>query len=238
MRRGGSASVRSASSRSPAARSTRRVVTRHQVRDALERLILDGTHKPGTRLVQEQFARRFNVARSVVREALLELQSSGLVESVDNRGVYVGRLDAARLIEAFEVREALEALAVRLCCERTTREELRGLEAMAERIRDLGRQRRPTEMASTDRAFHDELLRLSGNRMLVSLSSSWRVFGKVIRVGRDPEQVFREHMGILRAIGANQPERAERLARAHIRVAREIVARRARSGRFVPEWVS
>lgn len=238
MRNPSSATASTTAARRPATRGPRRVVTRHQVRDALERLILAGTHKPGTRLVQEQLARRLNVARSVVREALLELQASGLVEPVDNRGVYVGRLDTARLIEAFEVREALEALAVRLCCRRTTREELGNLEVMAGRIRALGRARRPAEMASIDRAFHHELLRLSGNRMLVNLSNAWRVFGKVIRVGRDPDEVFREHMGILRAIAANRPAQAERLARAHIRVARELVARRARSGRFVPEWVS
>src|SRR5437667_6189130 len=99
----------------------RRLVSRHQVRDTLQRMILAGERPPGTKLVQQQLARSFGVAQGVVREALLELQAFGLVESIDNRGVYVSELSVKRLLDSFDVREIHEGLAARLCCEHLNR---------------------------------------------------------------------------------------------------------------------
>jgi len=200
-------------------------------------MILDGTHKPGAKLVQEELARQCGVARSVVREALLELQASGLVESIDNRGVFVSRLDLAKLMEAFDVREALEGMAVRLCCERTTRMELRALADKADRIYSLGVEGKLEEMASLDRELHHDLLRLSGNSILVRLSESYRVFGKVMRLGRDPRAVREEHLGILHAIEANDPREAARWIHEHIQSAKRVVEEQGKTGAFVPQWV-
>ena len=79
---------------------------RARVREDIRKLILTGELKPGARLTQQQLAQRFGVAQSVVRESLLELQFSGLVESIDNLGVFV-RNQATRLL-------AIPALAERL----------------------------------------------------------------------------------------------------------------------------
>src|SRR3954451_6879240 len=91
---------------------------RHRVREDVRRLILSGELKPGTRLTQQQLAKRFGVAQSVIRESLLELQFTGLVESIDNLGIFVSELDTEKLLQAYEVREMLEGLAARSCCER------------------------------------------------------------------------------------------------------------------------
>src|SRR5437016_13257334 len=98
---------------------------RGRVRDELRKLILSGEFGPGTRLTQQQLAKRFGVAQSVIRESLLELQSSGLVESVDNLGVFVAGLDNPKLLQAYQVREMLEGLAARLCCELVSRADLK-----------------------------------------------------------------------------------------------------------------
>src|SRR3954447_9663692 len=105
---------------------------RGRVRDELRKLILIGEFPPGSRLTQQQLAKRFGVAQSVVRESLLELQSTGLVEAVDNLGVFVAGLDNAKLIEAYHVREMLEGLAARLCCEHASRADVRQLYELVE----------------------------------------------------------------------------------------------------------
>ena len=64
-------------------------VVRHEVRDEIQRRILSGENKPGERLSQQSLARELGVAQGTVREALLELQWLGLVESVDHLGVFV-----------------------------------------------------------------------------------------------------------------------------------------------------
>src|SRR3954447_24733363 len=94
---------------------------RHRVREDVRRLILTGELKPGSRLTQQQLAQRFGVAQSVVRESLLELQFSGLVESIDNLGVFVRNIDNNTLLHAYYVREMFEGLAARLCCQNASR---------------------------------------------------------------------------------------------------------------------
>ena len=96
----------------------RRVVVRHEVRDGVQRLIVNGRQKPGSKLVQQKLAKQFGVAQGVIREALLELQVCGLVEAIDNRGMFVSPIDAQKLLDAFEIREVHEGLAARLCCTR------------------------------------------------------------------------------------------------------------------------
>ncbi len=218
-------------------RRSRSSLARHHVRDHLQQMILSGQCKPGSKLVQQGLARQFGVSQAVVREALLELQLCGLVEAVDNRGIYVGKLDAQKLIESYEVREVHEGLAARLCVERVTRAEIRALEELAERIYRLGSAGRFQDMALSDREFHQQLLRLSGNSMLIRLADNYWVFGKVVRLGRPPRAVHKEHMAILRAIAANRAPDAERLMRDHIRLGREKLEQQVKSGKFVPVWV-
>src|SRR5690348_3836340 len=91
-------------------------VGRHHVREEIQRRILSGESKAGERLSQQSLARELGVAQGTVRESLIELQWLGLVDSVDHLGVFVGNLDIARICEAYAVREVLEGLAARLCC--------------------------------------------------------------------------------------------------------------------------
>ena len=109
-------------------------VSRHRVKEGLREMILSGKYPPGAKLPQVQLARQFGVAQGVIRESLLELKACGLVEVVDHVGVFVSNLDARKLLEAYEIREMLEGLAARLCCQRASREDLGELEAVAKRI--------------------------------------------------------------------------------------------------------
>ena len=211
---------------------------RERIREKLQQMILGGTLRPGARLVQQRLARHLGVCQSVVREALLELQVCGLVETVYNRGMFVSQLDAKKLLDSFDVRAAHECLAVRLCCDRVTRNEIRELTRLAEQICELGEAGRIREMAALDRELHQRLILLSGNSMLVRLSQNFWVLGKILRAGRDPRTVRDEHVSILKAIGLGQPEKAEQRMRRHIEAAKQLVEADIRNRRFVPAWVT
>lgn len=211
---------------------------RERVREQLQRLILGGTLRPGAKLVQQRLAGQLRVCQSVVREALLELQVCGLVETVYNRGMSVSQLDAKRLLDSFDVRAAHECLAVRLCCDRVTRNEIRELTRLAAQICELGEAGRNREMAALDRELHQRLILLSGNSMLVRLSQNFWVLGKILRAGRDPRAVRDEHLSILNAIGLGQTEKAEQRMRKHIEAGKRLVEADIRNRRFVPAWVT
>src|SRR5919107_497581 len=122
--------MQSTMAKEAASSSTHSTTARSRVREDVRRLILSGELRPGTRLTQQQLAKRFGVAQSVVRESLLELQFSGLVRSVDNLGIFVSELDTDLLLQGYEVREMLEGLAARCCCERASRADVRELYEM------------------------------------------------------------------------------------------------------------
>ncbi len=200
-------------------------------------MILSGDRPPGSKLVQLELAKHFGVAQGVVREALLELQACGLVESVDNRGIYVSEISVEKLIESFEVREMHEGLAARLCCDRVTRTDLRGLRELADKAYDMARSSKIQEMAALDRDFHGKIIHLCGNSMLIRLADNYRVFGKIVRVNRDPTIVHDEHLAILKAMEQGDGNHAEVVARAHIRAARQALGEQVAHQKFDLEWL-
>src|SRR5688572_9671156 len=103
------------------------ILLRHRVREGIKDRISSGTYRPGEKLPQHQLAAEFGVSRGVVREAILELDGLGLVRSIDNRGAVVHEVGPDELLEAYELREVLDGLAARQCCERISLKELRAL---------------------------------------------------------------------------------------------------------------
>ncbi len=200
-------------------------------------MILRGERRPGSKLRQQELAQQFHVAQGVVREALLELQAYGLVETIDRRGMFVSKLGKEKLLEAFEVREMHEALAVRRCCERVTRVQVRELIKLAEQIHQFGVGQQLDEMASSDRMLHSQLIHLSGNSMLIRLVDNYRVLGKFVRADRDPRIVLDEHLAILEAIEDGRADDAERLVRQHVAAARLAVEKRMQHSGFDPKWL-
>jgi DNA-binding GntR family transcriptional regulator len=213
-------------------------IARHQVREEIQRRILSGESQPGERLTQQSLARELGVAQGTVRESLLELQWLGLVESIDRLGVFVGKLDAARLCEAYQVREFLEGLAARLACEHASRADLARLRAAAERIWQLAQEHDEEEMGVADRGFHLQIMNLSRNSVLTRLAEGYRVLGMAVRASRDPREVHDEHLGVVDAIEKNLPDEAERLARQHVSKARKTIEQQAAKHEFTPKWVA
>jgi DNA-binding GntR family transcriptional regulator len=216
----------------------REPIGRHQVRAEIQRRILSGECRPGERLTQQSLARELGVAQGTVRESLLELQWVGLVESVDRLGVFVGKLDAAHICEAYQVREFLEGLAARLACNGASRADITTLRNMAEHIWELSKENKVEEMGVADRAFHLQIMKLSRNSILLRLAEGYRVLGMAIRASRDPKLVHDEHLRIVEAIDHNFPDEAERLARLHVEAARRTIEQQAARNEFMPKWVS
>lgn len=217
--------------------SARVPIARHHVREEIQRRILSGESRPGERLTQQSLAKELGVAQGTVRESLLELQWLGLVESVDRLGVFVGQLDAARLCEAYQVREVLDGLAARLACNHVGRADVTLLRKMADHVWQLSSENRVKEMGAADRAFHLQIMTFSRNKVLLRLAEGYRVLGMAVRASRDPRIVYEEHLRIVEAINHNFPDEAERLTRLHVEEARRMIEQQAAKNEFTPKWV-
>lgn len=212
-------------------------LARHHVREEIKRRILSGESKAGERLSQQSLARELGVAQGTVRESLAELQWLGLVESIDNLGVFVGNLDASHICQAYQVREMLEGLGARLSCGHAGRTDIVALRSMADDIYKLAKKDKEAEMGKLDRDFHFHIIELSRNKVLVRLAETYRVLGMTVRASREPQIIHKEHLHIVEAIEHNLADEAERLARQHVAAAAHTIEAQARQGKFVPKWV-
>src|ERR1700742_4296395 len=88
--------------------SFKRVCMRDRIRDELVARILDGTYPSGLQLKELSLAREFNVSQAPIREALRELEGTGLVTSERYRGTRVRGADSVEMREAYELRLMME----------------------------------------------------------------------------------------------------------------------------------
>jgi DNA-binding GntR family transcriptional regulator len=143
-----------------------RSTLRERALEALRAAVLSGQYRPGDHLGEVELAGSLGVSRGTVREALRHLQQEGLV-SAGNRGMLrVSSLTPTEVRELFQVRAALEALAVRQIVSSPRRESAvaalrRALEDLADEQEDM------SARIEADLAFHLLLCRLAGNSMLV-----------------------------------------------------------------------
>ncbi|WP_428939197.1 GntR family transcriptional regulator [Fontivita pretiosa] len=224
-----------------ARKTSRRRLARHEIRLILRDRIFNGECRAGTKLIQGKLAKDFGVSVGVVREALLELQAWGLVETQDNRGVTVSRWSVDRLIESYEIREVLEGLAARRCCGRMDDGSYSRLRDLAQQIHDASIGDDWDTSCRLDREFHHCLIQLCGNRTLLRLSDSYRFLGKMMWWSRpypDSAITLQKHLEILDEIHQNHPDAAERAAREHVAVARRKIQELAAQGKFEPHWLT
>jgi len=196
---------------------------RQTVGQQLHRMIIAGELRPGQRVIQQRLAEKLSVSQSVVREALLEMQFTGLVESVDNLGVFVTSLNRTMVVQAYEVREMLEGLAARRCCQTTSLSDIRELNDLAQRVYELGLSHRDRERAELDRRLHDRIFELAQNDVLRRLAGAYHIVRLVVLRDFPHQQVRDDHLNIVDAIGRNDPASAEHAARQHVVRARQMI---------------
>jgi DNA-binding GntR family transcriptional regulator len=198
-----------------------------EVAQLLRERIYSGAYPPGTKLRQEQLADQLRVSRTPLREALRVLERDGLVQSEPGRGVRVIEADPALLAEAYDLREAVDGAAARLAARHATAADAARLHAQLAVQRAAVEPWDAAAYTLTNVEFHTLVMELSGNRFIMAelplVRMTSQVFTPVMLL--PPERghaAVADHEEIVDAIAANDPERAERRARAHIR---ETIAR-------------
>jgi DNA-binding GntR family transcriptional regulator len=143
-----------------------RSTLRERALEALRAAILSGQYRPGDHLGEVELAGSLGVSRGTVREALRHLQQEGLVTAGARGMLRVNSLTPVEVRELFQVRAAMETLAVRQIIASPRRESAVGalrdaLQMLVDEDDDV------TARIQADLAFHLLLCRLSGNSMLV-----------------------------------------------------------------------
>jgi DNA-binding GntR family transcriptional regulator len=160
--------------------AVKRVCMRDRIRDTLVGRILDGTYPAGTQLKELYLAREFDVSQAPIREALRELEGSGLVSSQRFRGTRVRGADFAEMRESYELRMMLEMRSVELAAPYAPQllqdlgEYLAGMDAAVKADDSEG-------YIDNALRFHRRLVESSGNRTFLAVWDSllWDIRGRI-----------------------------------------------------------
>lgn len=198
----------------------RRTLLSERVRDGLIDAIASGELGPGTSLDEQQLAERYGASRTPVREALRQLQASGLVET-SGRRTLVARLTSERIMEMFETMAEIEAICVRLATYRMTPIERSALMRIHEATASAVENGDVDGYDRLNRAFHEALYRATHNQFLAEQALSVRMRLAAYRrvqlrqQGRLPRSRT-EHEQVMSAMNEGDAETAARRMRAHM----------------------
>lgn len=185
--------------------------------------ILSGALPPGTELQEVALSATLGVSRGPIREAIGRLAAEGLVTVRPRRGAVVRELSTEEFLEAYQVREALEVMAVRLAVPRLTEADVEVLETHIAEMTACADGGDTQGFFEANSGFHRAFFDISGNRMLVDLyqglcSQIDRYRLRSLELRGNVQRSIAEHKAILRAARAGDVERAVHLVSEHIRV--------------------
>ncbi|WP_371346029.1 GntR family transcriptional regulator [Ancylobacter sp. IITR112] len=194
-----------------------------RLREALEDDIVAGRLRPGQRLDEVSLAERFGVSRTPIREALIQLAASGLVEMRPRRGAFVTLLGPRELVESFELMAEIEASCARLAAQRlgpTDRAAITEAHIACQAAVAAGDD---DAYYPANARFHVAIYAATGNRVLraeaVRLQTALQPYRRLqLKVPRRIANSLAEHEAILAALLAGDGAAAAACIRAHVLV--------------------
>jgi DNA-binding GntR family transcriptional regulator len=198
---------------------------RRNVVDALRAAIIDGRLAPGARLTERSLIEMTGVSRTVIREALRQLESEGVVETIPNRGPVVRKLTLAEAKDLYLIRAVLEGLAARMFVTNARADDVAALRRALDLTHEAYRAGDPETILTEKNRFYDILFRGAGSETLSSMIGTlhariwrWRALGLAHprRSGERSEESVKGLRAMLAAIEAGKAEEAEAIARLEV----------------------
>jgi DNA-binding GntR family transcriptional regulator len=196
----------------------------------IKELILSDRLDSGDMLDIDWLASGLGISRTPLREALLMLEQEGLVKTVPYKGTFVAEVFKTDVEEIYQVREALESLAVRLATPVIPDDELKEMQALFASVGDEIEEGNFEHYSQSDTQFHDLIIRHCGNQVLQQMLKTLadrvhrvRIFSRK-RAGAHIKQSFQEHCLVLDAIVERDVAKAADLMAEHLRNAGRRIA--------------
>lgn len=212
---------------------------RQQVLDGLRQAIIEGRLAPGARLTERELTEMMGVSRTVIREALRQLESEGLIAIIPNKGPVVRELSLAEAKDLYHIRAVLEGLAARLFIENAGEAQVRQLAQALDVVAGAYERGDAQEVLETKNRFYDVLFAGARSETLSSMLGTlhariwrWRALGlsHPQRSAQRSRESVRNLRAMLAAIRKRDADAAERLTREEAQRAAAEVMRLIGSG--------
>ena len=217
------------------------VTTADKVFQQIQYAIVEGEIKAGSKISEPELAKKFQVSRSTLREALNRLEKCHLVERKANVGSRVVECSIERLLELYIVREALEGMACRQAALNMSQAEINDMQAMLDQHASSKSLQDGISyyQQEGDLDFHYKIILGSHNQQLIDILCG-QLYHLVrmyrIQFGMSSPRItkaFGEHSGIIQAICDRDGELAEMLMRRHIAASRKNIERNIACNRAI-----
>lgn len=201
---------------------------RELVFEQLRNSILNGTLKPGARLMEIDLAEKLGVSRTPVREAIRKLELEGLVVMEVRKGAYVADVSVKETLDILEVRSVLEGLAASLAAKRITQEELEALYVVLEDFNQAVKDDDMQRMIESDTRFHNMIFEATRNKKLIQIVNSLQELVMRFRITYFTEykrasEMPLEHHLIYKSISNGDPIAAQKNGQYHIDMLKETI---------------
>ena len=219
------APVRAAAALDIPAVEKRAAPLRRDVVDALRKAIIEGRLAPGSRLIERELIELTGVSRTVIREALRQLESESIIETIPNKGPIVRQLTRAEAEDLYAIRSVLEGLAARMFVANASSEDIKALKNALDRTSDAYRDSPPDIVMKVKNKFYDILFTGAGSETLSSMISMlyariwrWRALGlgHPKRSPRRSEQSVAGLRNLYDALKKRDGDLAEKIARREV----------------------
>lgn len=190
-----------------------------QVYQILREEIITGRKKPGERLFENKVSKDLGVSRSPVREALRMLEYDGLVVNTEN-GLVIYSMDFEDIKEIWQCRIATEPYAAFLATEKISLKEIERISRLVDQAAKAQQKGDYKTVAQLNEAFHESIVRASGNGRLIEIIERVRSLVLLARttefINYGPrENILKEHIQVLDAFRERDPFKAEATLRKH-----------------------
>ena len=195
---------------------------RGRVFQSIREDILSGRYAQNTELKEAAIGAELGVSRTPVREALRQLELEGLVTIIPNRGAYVNMITAKDVQDIYVIRSMLEGLCARWATQSITAEQLDSMEETLCLSEYHTSKKNYEKLYELDSLFHEQLYEAGGSRILNHILSDFHDYVKMVRkatISTSSRSVTstEEHRAIFEAIKEKDPDKAEALAKEHVK---------------------
>jgi DNA-binding GntR family transcriptional regulator len=188
----------------------------NQIVQGLEKQILDGTLKPGERIIEENLCRSLGVSRSPIREAFRILESEGFVTHEPRKGISVAEVTPEEAANIYLIRANLESLAISLAVKRQDVTVLKELKELHHQMKKAASQNDVKTYFDLNLNFHELLIQACENKRLIQLIKSFekqnlRYRLEVLSVPNWMSSSVKIHEELIRSFESGDAEKAEQI---------------------------
>ena len=202
---------------------------REVVYDQLKELIIDGTLQPGNRIIETDYAEKFQISRTPIREAIRMLELEGLVESQSKGGVTVTGIHKADIDEIYKIRIALEEIILKEVILKASSNDVQRLDNLMEKTKNiLNDKEKIDDVFKLYSLFNNILYEIAKLNRVTEMIKNLNLYMKRFRrmsidSGRRKDLAFNDHKAIIKAIKEKNTNEALKINKKHLEESKDFI---------------